>query len=764
MHSWRVDTQTWNDAGKVVGPSGSGISNGSIAGQIPVWSTIFNAWQPSQVNLKDLHDVTFSVPPVNGNVLMWDVDHWIAAQTWLEYQADVDIDPVALADGDVLTWDDALQKWVNSVIPAINALSDIADVTIDPAVLAAGNNRVLTWVTDHWAAAPVTVNSLADVDLVTTPPTNGQVLVFDAANSIWKPGDMSSASPIVFMGTGAWNNTAALDGTDPSYGMPAGTTPAPTDYPPIPGDSYIDLATGHVTTFTGTVTTRRTGGAITGGGGALDIVRERLQDLDDVDSAAPADKSVLTYDSSARMWKSKPGGIPLHLGSFSVGSKAGNVYTPPANPKEGDIWVDKNPSPPVFKVYRSGAWVAVNWQTDHLGLLSDLANVNVGASGSPGQGDALIFNQLTEQWESGAVPAHISEYGSTVNYSAGTTVYYKGGLFEAKTRTSGISPAFQYGDCWLYHRDQFNGSGDWVGPVSFETVTQVADATLAPTATYAPDDMRPHWTFLWTSDSQFSVWKWELSMTGWKPGSALPVAQWHRYDSQFTKPNAARIWRNYSTPPQHVGDCVVWIYDDPKGTNAPHYRDFPWILRPIRSDLISMHDVQAENPADQSILIWNTGTSYWEAKPNPGYTKAEVDKKVADAIQGLSHGEAIQGIIGAAPSNLVADELYIVAATGPGGGPLPPEFAGHPNDLTYWNGAAWVFITPQTGEAHLNEADSSLYSYNGSTWVKIGLAGTPGATGPAGPAGTSIKASVMTLADYQSLATKDPNTIYLLEG
>lgn len=63
-----------------------------------------------------------------------------------------------------------------------------------------------------------------------------------------------------------------------------------------------------------------------------------------------------------------------------------------------------------------------------------------------------------------------------------------------------------------------------------------------------------------------------------------------------------------------------------------------------------------------------------------------------------------------------------------------------------------------------------MYSWNGTAWVKIGLAGTPGATGPAGPAGangkdgTSIKTAIMSLADYQALPNKDPLTLYLLDG
>jgi len=266
-----------------------------------------------------------------------------------------------------------------------------------------------------------------------------------------------------------------------------------------------------------------------------DLPGKNLEDLEDCHNLSTAtDGDVPTWDNVQGEWipiKPAAAGIPLFKGTFSTGSKNGNTYTPPSTPKEGDIWVDKNPDPPVFKVYRNGAWVLVNWQTDHQGLLSDLANVNVGASGSPGQGDALIYNQLTEQWESGAVPAHITEYDRNVNYSAGTTVYYKGGLFEAKTRTSGTSPAFIYGDCWLYHRAAYAGTGDWVGPISFETVNVVADATQAPTVVHQPSDLRPHWTLQWQDDltlQRLDVGAVNGWLDAWLSTSCCPVAQLHR--------------------------------------------------------------------------------------------------------------------------------------------------------------------------------------------------------------------------------------------
>lgn len=80
-------------------------------------------------------------------------------------------------------------------------------------------------------------------------PTDGQVLSYDGTAKSWVNKDIDSVSPIVFMGNGPWNNKAALDGTDPMYGMPAGTTPSPLDWIPVPGDAFIDLLTGVCTVF-----------------------------------------------------------------------------------------------------------------------------------------------------------------------------------------------------------------------------------------------------------------------------------------------------------------------------------------------------------------------------------------------------------------------------------------------------------------------------------------------------------------------------------
>jgi Protein of unknown function (DUF2793) len=545
----------------------------------------------------------------------------------------------------------------------------------------------------------------------TNPPTDGQAIVWDEATKKFVPKTLSQ--PIVYYGAGAYD---AASVTAPLFGMATGTVPDPNTWIPAAGDLYIDTLTGGITLLTGGATTPASptgnrANPVTGG-------------------------TTTTFDIGGE------GFIPLFRGNYSVGSNTGGVYTAPVNPAEGDIWVDKNANPPVFKVYRAGAWVQVDPSVNHLGLLSDLANVDVGRTNPPQQGDALVYNKLEEKWISGAVPAHLTEYDKNTDYAAGTTIYYKGGLFEAKTRTTGVSPDFQYGDVWFFHRSNFAGTGDYIGPVSFEAVNVVADATVAPTRTYAPDDLRPHWTLQYTDDNNWAIWQWELSMRGWTPGSALPVAQWHQYDSLFTKPTARRLWRNYSSPTSHVGDVVVWVYDDPKGLNKPHYRDFPWLLRPIRSDLVSMHDVKAENPADQSILIWNTGTSYWEAKPNPSYTKLETDAKIQVVAQGLSHGVSVNAIQNIPPVTPITYEYFIVGIAGAG------DWTGHNNEIAWWDGTAWKFTTPSIGDTHLVEragAGGENWNWNGTAWVKVANATTS----------PSSAASLFTIGDIkQSLLTE----------
>ena len=149
MHSWSPANQSWTDAGKVVGPAGDGIVDGSIAGQVPVWSPIFNNWSPALLGIESMDDVDFAATPTDGQILRYSTDHWDADDQRLSDQVDVDL--------------------------------------TNPPV----DGQVLTWSTDHWEAADVsTVASLDDLTDVNAPaPTDGQLLQFDGASGEWKPVD-----------------------------------------------------------------------------------------------------------------------------------------------------------------------------------------------------------------------------------------------------------------------------------------------------------------------------------------------------------------------------------------------------------------------------------------------------------------------------------------------------------------------------------------------------------------------------------------------
>ena len=759
----------WVALGRIDGPKGDigpkgdpGLDKGTVEGQILRWSVGLDKWVGGAAPV---------VTPSGTNT--GDTIVWNGVLNRYDSVPLATLLPTATDDKQVFTWDATANAWqassdlanINSLSFSANTLGEEADrivagdFTLVPVADPAEDTALVTVsAVRGYVGTELKLEQLSDCTELATAE-DGMVPVWNATNTRWEPQHITS--PIIYLGTGAFD-PAQVGSAGNRYGMAADTKPDPTAFPPLPGDQYIDLATGNVSVFTGTGGTRLPGGTPGNIGvnpASPDITPPQpLIYATDFIGKTPTAGQSLAWSTTTNKFD-LASFIPLFKGTFSVGSNTGTSYTPPVNPKEGDIWVDKNSSPPVFKVYRGGAWVLVNWQTDNLGLLSDLANVNVGASGSPGQGDALIFNQLTEQWESGAVPAHITEYDKNTNYSSGTTVYYKGGLFEAKTRTSGVSPAFQYGDCWMYHRASYSGAGDWIGPISFEVVNVVADATLPPAVVHQASDLRPHWTLQWQDDKHFSVWIWELSTTGWTPGSPLPTAQWHNYTARFTKPNATRIWRNYSTPPQHVGDCVVWIYDDPKGTNRPAYRDFPWILRPIRSDLISMHDVQAENPADQSILIWNTSTSYWESKPNPSYTRAEVDGKLSSIITGLEHEAAVLSRVNDPAGAPNDGDTHIIGAIPTG------AWAGHANELARWNGAAWQFQTPRPNEAHLVEAEDAIYHYNGTVWNKVANASVAANVAAASLHQVGdIKQSILTEPQFKTMLGTEADKWVLADG
>lgn len=125
-------------------------------------------------------------------------------------------------------------------------------------------------------------------------------------------------------------------------------------------------------------------------------------------------------------------------------------------------------------------------------------------------------------------------------------------------------------------------------------------------------------------------------------------------------------------------------------------------------------DLLTNTPVDGEALTYDATSQMWVPGTIPNaYTKAEVDTRLQAIVTGLSHDVAVIDYRTSPPAAPVVDEFYIVKATATG------AWAGHDNEIAYWDGTAWVFTAPQLNEAHLNEADNFIYHWNGSAWNKV---------------------------------------------
>lgn len=102
--------------------------------------------------------------------------------------------------------------------------------------------------------------------------------------------------------------------------------------------------------------------------------------------------------------------------------------------------------------------------------------------------------------------------------------------------------------------------------------------------------------------------------------------------------------------------------------------------------------------------------------------KSYVQQQMSSLMSGIVHGSAVKDIRNDPPSggtgpfgiSVNEGDLYIVGPTPTG------HWAGHANEVVILNKGAWDFFLPSSGEAHLNEADNSIYHWNGTAWNKIG--------------------------------------------
>ena len=308
-HLWGWDdvNAKWVDGGKI----GGGIDDGATQGQILVWDDGNKKWSPT--------DSPLPAAAHGGEVVTWDSTSttWVARQPLLSELQDVDDNSTNLFSSCVLVWDPDVNQWTDSRSIQID---DIEFDASGPGTLmegiAAYSDAGLdptkdTWVPSCMAVAKYIKEGVALEDLGDCSQlafaADGQVPVWNDTNGRWEPKDPAGTSPIIYLGNGAWDPTKVNDPAQ-NYGMGMDTVPDPADYAPMPGDQYIDLATGSVTAFIGSGSPvspvpGRTISTITGGSSPVDNVPNGLNDLVDVSVASPQDGQMLVYSSASSKWE-----------------------------------------------------------------------------------------------------------------------------------------------------------------------------------------------------------------------------------------------------------------------------------------------------------------------------------------------------------------------------------------------------------------------------------------------------------------------------
>lgn len=84
-----------------------------VNGQVPVYNTSTSKWINSWFNISQGGDVSLSALEIT-EVLKWDGSDWINGLVSLLELSDTNINEVSLANGDIIYYDEASGKWVNT--------------------------------------------------------------------------------------------------------------------------------------------------------------------------------------------------------------------------------------------------------------------------------------------------------------------------------------------------------------------------------------------------------------------------------------------------------------------------------------------------------------------------------------------------------------------------------------------------------------------------------------------------------------------------
>lgn len=230
-----------------------------------------------------------------------------------------------------LPYPDAAQQYL--LTKDLKELADAIDSSIHGVALDSGATPAL--------------NDLSDVDVSTSPAVDGQALIFDTADSLWKPGTLSA--------TGGATTLNGLDDVD-TFTVP------PTDNQGLIFDTFDGLWKP----------------------GNLSPVFA-VNDLSDVDTVtvAPTNGQTLVWDATAGVWE--PASFPAGVTSLNGLS---DVDTATVAPTSGQALV----------------WDGTQWEpgtvASGVNALNDLSDVDT-VTVAPTTGQSLVWDGT--QWEPGTV-------------------------------------------------------------------------------------------------------------------------------------------------------------------------------------------------------------------------------------------------------------------------------------------------------------------------------------------------------------------------
>lgn len=155
-----------------------------------------------------------------------------------------------------------------------------------------------------------------------------------------------------------------------------------------------------------------------------------------------------------------------------------------------------------------------------------------------------------------------------------------------------------------------------------------------------------------------------------------------------------------------VGDSYI-VGTSPTGAWSAHASDLAlWTLRGW---------VFAQPGVGQTVYRKDTdgNTQYNEAGNWVGFAISFGAGSIPNSALASMMGIAVEAQQNAPPGAPTTGQYYLVGTSGSG------AWAGHNNDLAYWNGTAWEFYGEYEGATVYNRATDLQVSWSGSAWVGI---------------------------------------------